>query len=100
MEIAAFEGPWIDVGSLDAYLAANLRWLGAAGRARFVAEGASVQGARIDASVVLGGARVPAGARLERCVVWPNAEVPIGDHADAIFVPGLEPVRVRAAACG
>jgi mannose-1-phosphate guanylyltransferase len=94
VEVTPFEGAWLDVGSLGAYLEANLRWLASSRLERFVDAQASVQDARIDASVVLAGARVAAGARLLRCVVWANAVVPYGDHSDAIFVPGLEPVAV------
>jgi mannose-1-phosphate guanylyltransferase len=95
VEVLPFGGPWIDVGSVGAYLEANRRWLEAAGLVRFVAASASVQGARINTSVVLEGARVPAGASLERCVVWAGAEVPLGAHADMVFVPGLPPVGAR-----
>jgi mannose-1-phosphate guanylyltransferase len=92
VEIFPFEGAWIDVGSLGAYLEANLRWLRAMRLDRFVAPGVPMQNARIEASVVLAGARIEDGARLERCVVWPGAEVPRGVHRDAIVVPGLAPV--------
>jgi mannose-1-phosphate guanylyltransferase len=98
VDVHPFEGPWLDVGSLEAYLEANLRWLAASRRGSFVAADACVQGARIEASVVLDGARVDAGAQLDRCVVWPGADVPPGVYADAIVAPKLGVLPARRSA--
>lgn len=72
--------PFLDVGTIDAYLAANADWLARRGSASFVDEGAAVIGdADVEGSVVGRGAVVRASAR--RSVVWPGAvvESPVED---------------------
>lgn len=66
------EAPFSDIGSLDAYRAANRTWLEAAGRASYVHPTAIAAG-RTDGSVVGAGAVVRAD--VVDCVVWPGAEV-------------------------
>ena len=69
-------GPFIDIGSLGTYLAANLEWL-----ARRSGPGGSFlgEGARVDAGVVVASSIVGAGAHIEgsglldHCVIWPGA---------------------------
>lgn len=63
--------PWDDIGTLAAYLRANLRWLGQ--RPSFVGVGARVD-AILKNTIVGSGAEVECG-RLERVVVWPGAKV-------------------------
>jgi NDP-sugar pyrophosphorylase family protein len=84
-------GPFADLGTLDAYLDANVAL--AEGRSRVppplalpaVHPGAHVgQGARITSSIVGEGARVAEGVRLTRCVLWPGAEA-LDDAEDTIF---------------
>lgn len=62
--------PWVDIGSLEGYLAANRAWLGE--RPSWAAPDARVE-ARIDGSVVGAGAIVEAAA--QGSVVWPGARV-------------------------
>jgi mannose-1-phosphate guanylyltransferase len=75
--------PFIDIGTLASYLAANRAWLARQHLASWSAESATID-APIDGSVVGAGAIVRASAI--RCVVWPNARVdePI---ADTIIAP-------------
>ena len=72
--IHAFEArqPFADVGTLAAYLEANLEWL--AGRSAFVGDGASVASSVLLKRTIVGhGARVAGEGALEECVVWPGA---------------------------
>lgn len=75
--------PFVDVGSVEAYVAANRAWLAARGAPSWAAPDAIV-GADIDGSIVGAGARIDAAAL--RCIVWPGAHVrePI---EDAIVTP-------------
>jgi mannose-1-phosphate guanylyltransferase len=94
------EGSWLDVGSPEGYLAANLAWLEeraaerrgwfAAGEvageldaaAGFVGAGASVSArVMLERCVVGAGAQVSGAGALTRCVVWPGARVqaPLSD---------------------
>lgn len=109
-------GTWLDIGNPSAYLAANMRVLttrlsvplNPADRASFVrsprgnrgetaatvrgrgwiGEGATVDGAVLEDSIIGHGAQVSAGANLKRCVVWDGVKVPEGDWADGIFHDG------------
>ncbi|MEN9581111.1 MAG: hypothetical protein RJA70_4120 [Pseudomonadota bacterium] len=77
-----YAGKWDDLGTPEAYLALNLRWLAARSSTQdssHVASGAEL-GARVHLSecVVGAGAKIAAGVTLSRCVVWPGAVV----HAD------------------
>jgi len=77
-------GGFSDVGTLRAYLTANLDWLrlrGLAGRS-FAARGAEVSaGVRLVDCVVGEGAKVEGQGQLERVVVWPGAvaNAPLAD---------------------
>lgn len=64
--------PFLDIGSLAAYAAANRAWLAARGVSSWVGPGADVS-ARVDGSVIGAGAHVEADAL--GCVVWPGASV-------------------------
>ena len=91
-------GSWVDVGTPEAYLQANLAVLDGAvpvpldpweygDRADgvvFVGRGARVEGT-VRHSVVGGGAVIPTDARLSDCVVWDGVEVPAGDFHRCIF---------------
>jgi ADP-glucose pyrophosphorylase len=93
-----FAGSWLDVGSLAAYLDANLSWLEGRGLASFVGSGADVRGATFARSIVGVKATIAPGAHLESCVVWPSAQVPAGAHRRTIFAPGLPPLTLEPAA--
>ncbi len=76
---------FLDVGSIDAYLAANRTWLARRGSPSFVDTGATIaDGVDVDGSVVGRGAIVRASAR--RSVIWPGAVVdrPV---EDAVVTP-------------
>lgn len=79
----AIESPFIDVGSLAQYVAANRAWLARRGERSWIAPDAAVR-ARVDGSVVGAGARVEADAF--RSVVWPRARV-LAPVEDAIVTP-------------
>ena len=71
-----------DVGTLDAYLDANLGWLADRGEAAWVAPSARVaEGIALDRVVVGAGANVVGAGRLERVVEWPGAtaRAPLAD---------------------
>lgn len=69
--------PFTDVGSIDAYVAANRAWLG--GRRSWHAPDASIA-ASIEGSIVGAGAVIRADAL--DCIVWPGAivEAPLRQH--------------------
>jgi mannose-1-phosphate guanylyltransferase len=65
-------GAHVDTGSLEAYLGANVAWLGE--RRAFVGEGALVDpGVTLERTVVGQGARVTGAGLVEACVIWPGA---------------------------
>jgi len=69
-----FDGPWHDIGTLAAYLAANLAWLAAREAGAWVAVGAEVApGVALEESIVGEGARVEGSGVVRGCVVWPGA---------------------------
>jgi mannose-1-phosphate guanylyltransferase len=88
---------WVDIGTPDAYLAANLAVLrgqiavpldpwthGARVGSSWVGAGAAIRGTIVD-SVIGAGAVVAERASLTRCVVWDGASVAAGAvHEDAI----------------
>lgn len=68
--------PFVDVGTLSAYLEANVRWLEARGDDAFVGAGARVGPAVTLARSVIGaGAIVEGEGLVERSVVWPGARL-------------------------
>lgn len=68
------EAAWDDVGSIEAYLRANARWLEGRGEAYFVGDRAKVgAGVRLASSVVGEGATVGGEGGIEGCVIWPGA---------------------------
>lgn len=78
----AHDAPWHDVGSIGAYLAANLAWLDDRGLSRWAGEGAGARASVTLGRVVLGARSNAVGAGpLERCVVWPGsiATAPLAD---------------------
>jgi NDP-sugar pyrophosphorylase family protein len=76
---------WLEIGTPEDYLAANLALLG---DRVLVGEGARVEaGARLFRSIVGPGARIGAGARIERCVVWPGVKVAPGTRAEGKVIP-------------
>lgn len=91
-------GAWVDIGTPDQYLAANLEVLAgtlpapadvwAVGErgpdGSWVGPGARVSGP-IHRSVIGAGATVPDSAKLVDCVVWDGVDVPPGDHRRVVF---------------
>lgn len=91
-------GAWVDIGTPDQYLAANLAVLdgtlptpadvwaeGARGPGgSWVGAGATVAG-DVHRSVIGAGATVPADAVLSDCVVWDGVAVPPGTHHRVVF---------------
>lgn len=70
------ETPWLDVGSFDGYLRANLDWLNRRGSLEtgYVHSTATVTSAVNPARSIVGaGARVEGNGDLSECVVWPGA---------------------------
>jgi NDP-sugar pyrophosphorylase family protein len=78
-------GPFADLGTLEAYLEANVAI--AEHLASAIHPSARIgRGARIAASIIGAGAEVLPGVTLDRCVVWPGATAR-HDAADTIFTP-------------
>ena len=70
------EGSWQDVGTIEAYLEANRRWLAERGLTHHIGAGATVApGIDPSGSVVGAGAAVTGRGELRDCVVWPGAHV-------------------------
>jgi mannose-1-phosphate guanylyltransferase len=68
--------PFTDLGTPEAYLAANLSWLVSRGVDSWVAPDAHVAGdVRLKRTIVGHGARVMGRGVLSECVVWPGAVV-------------------------
>ncbi len=85
--LAAFlhRGPWDDIGTLRAYLDANLRWL--SGRPSFAGGGARVaSGVRLQGVVIGAGAEVRGAGELRDVVVWPGA-IATAPASSAIITP-------------
>ncbi|MFI5491962.1 sugar phosphate nucleotidyltransferase [Actinoplanes sp. NPDC051859] len=82
LELIPYEGSYLDTGTPETYLAANLH---AAGGGALVAPDATVSGS-VDESVVGAGAVV--AGRIRRCVVWPGARVTAGEDLCAAIRAG------------
>lgn len=83
-----YRGPWHDIGSLGAYLEANLAWLSARGARTWLGPGATVAAtAELDDTLLGEGASATGTGRIQRCVVWPGATVQ-APLADAVVMPG------------
>lgn len=79
------EQSFVDVGSLRAYLEANLDWLGA--RPAWIGPSARVApSVRVERSVVGEGAEIVGEGALQRVVVWPGARAR-APLADAVVTP-------------
>jgi mannose-1-phosphate guanylyltransferase len=84
---AAVVKAYADIGTLEAYLAANLAWLRQRGLASYLAPGASrYAGVVVIDSVVGAGARLTGAGAPTRTVVWPGA-VAKAPLEDAIVTP-------------
>ena len=73
---------FVDVGSPEGYLAANLAWLASRGIESFVGDDVVIDPrVTIDHCVIGSGARVEGEGVVARCVVWPGAKAvaPLGD---------------------
>jgi len=86
--LATFEtnAPDFNLSGVKDILELNLYALGMEGIERFVEETAEVEGAKVERSVVLAGARVQPGARLRDCLVFPGERVGPGDYRRTVFV--------------
>lgn len=83
----SLDAPFIDVGTKDELLHANLAWLDQRGLPRWVAPDAHVAGGVELGRVVIGpGAKVTGTGRLDRAVVWPRA-VASAPACDVIVTP-------------
>jgi mannose-1-phosphate guanylyltransferase len=81
-------GFWHDIGTLGAYLEANLAWLRARAARHWLGEAATVEGpVELDGAVLGAGASATGEGRIARCVVWPGASVR-APLSDAIVLPG------------
>jgi mannose-1-phosphate guanylyltransferase len=81
------DGPWDDVGSIAAYLAANARWLAREKRSAYVHESARVApGVVVENSVIGAGAEVRGEGAVRGCVVWPGARA-VAPLQDAVVTP-------------
>jgi len=70
----AWDGGFEDIGTLDAYLTANLRWLARQGIEAHVGEGACVSpGVVLSRAVVGASATVTGEGAIVRSVIWPGA---------------------------
>jgi mannose-1-phosphate guanylyltransferase len=79
-----FDAPWQDIGTVPAYLAANVAWLRERGLEQWVGPGARVDpGVVLDASVVGAGAVVSGSGFVVRSVVWPGARA-VAPLTDAV----------------
>ena len=89
------ESPWRDLGTLEAYLDANLDAARLAGGALVAPTARVGKGAKLLDAVVGGGAEVADGVALERTVVWPGARATT-DVRDAVVTPrGVTPVGAK-----
>jgi mannose-1-phosphate guanylyltransferase len=80
-------GAWHDIGSLPAYLDANLAWLRARGLASWLGEGARVEPTAVLNEALLGPGATAAGAGpVARAVVWAGATV-TAPVSDAVVLP-------------
>jgi mannose-1-phosphate guanylyltransferase len=80
---------WDDIGSIAAYIAANIRWLEATGRTAHVAEAAHVDAeVRLERAVVGAGARVRGSGLLRDVVVWPGVEATASLERAVAFADG------------
>lgn len=83
----SLDAPFIDVGTKDELLHANLTWLEQRGLPHWVAPDASVaEGVELGRVVVGPGAHVTGTGRLDRAVVWPNAAA-CAPACDVIVTP-------------
>lgn len=92
------EGTFLDIGSPEAYLRANLAWLELRGSSAFVAPSATVaDGVELTESVLLEGARVRGRGAVRRVVALPGArfEAPL---TDSIVLADGRVVSLRDAA--
>lgn len=86
--------PWIDVGTLESYLRANLSWLKHSGLPHYLGVGAQV-GASVELrdSLVGAGARIVGAGVIERTVVLPGA-VANAPLSNSIVLPSGRVVAV------
>ena len=97
VEATPFDGTFWDIGTVAAYLDANLAWLAARGERAWVEDGAHVAPeVELVNALVHAGARVTGRGRLTRAVVWEDAtcEAP----AEGVIV--AKEGRASAAASG
>lgn len=88
---------WDDIGSVEAYLRANERWLAATGSREYVGDGAVIgEGVTVIGSVIGAGAAVRGAGRIEGCVVWPGG-VATAPLAGAVVTTEGRVVSARAA---
>lgn len=94
VEVAEIVRSWRDVGSLSAYLRANVAWLADLGRGSWVGPEARIEPEVALSECVVGqGAQVSGRGELRRVVVWPHARVQ-APLADAVVTGAGQVVSV------
>jgi mannose-1-phosphate guanylyltransferase len=92
----AFEGSWEDVGTPEALLRANMRWLDRHGLASYRASDAPIgPGVRLERSIVGAGAVVTGAGVVRETVVFPGAS--LSAPAERTIAGRTTAVRVPAA---
>lgn len=89
--LASFDvhGEWTDVGTLEGYLAANLRWLASVGLDHWTGpEARLAPGVDLHRSVIGAGATVDGEGCLHECVVWPGAHARAPLHRAIVMSSG------------
>lgn len=82
------ESPFIDIGSVAQYLAANAAWLTARGLDSWAHDTAKIApGVSVHGSVIGAGAVVDATA--DACVVWPGAHVQSARKGEVVMPPAV-----------
>ena len=96
----AFAGPWDDIGTVAAYLAANARWLRRSGRGSFVHATARVAaGVTVEGSVIGAGAEVTGAGTVRDSVIWPGARAEAPLEGVVVSRGGVTPSRRTSTGC-
>jgi mannose-1-phosphate guanylyltransferase len=98
LRVREHRGAWHDIGSLPAYLDANLAWLRARGLTSWLGEGARAEpGTMLDEALLGPGATAVGAGTVARAVVWAGATVR-GPVSEAVVLPDrVVPVRTASA---
>jgi mannose-1-phosphate guanylyltransferase len=98
LDAALYDGAFWDIGTVGAYLDANLAWLAARGVAAWVEGGAHVApGVTLDRVLIHAGARVTGRGVLARAVLWEGATCEAPEDAVVVAPQGRARVADSAA---